>query len=112
MHSWEGIILIYLERPYVGSSRREIRDHIVNKQAKIHVKEFPSDWSVNALDLINKTLIRKPSLRLGTESPGILKKHQWFNDFDWEKLEDKTMKSPFEGIVIILFLILTNLESG
>ena len=42
--------------------------------------------------------MRKPSLRLGTDKPGVLKKHPWFQGFDWEALEKKTMKSPFEGL--------------
>lgn len=87
------------QRPYVGVSRKEIRDNIINKQAKIHEKDLPSGWSEHAIDFINKTLMRKPSLRLGGDKPGVLKKHPWFNDFDWEQFENKTMKSPFDGLV-------------
>jgi len=86
------------KRPYVGSSRKEIRDNIIARQAKIHQSELPLGWSEHAIDFINKALMRKPSLRIGTDKPGALKRHAWFNDFDWEKLENKTMKSPFEGL--------------
>lgn len=102
----ERYILFLTKRPYTGSSRKEIRDNIINKQAKIHQSELPIGWSEHALDFVNKTLMRKPSLRIGADKPGILKKHAWFSDFDWEKLENKTMKSPFEGFegLVSIFL--------
>lgn len=83
----------------MGSTRKEIRDNIINKQAKIHTSELPVGWSEHAIDFINRTLKRKPGERSGGDKPGILRQHPWFNDYDWEKFESKTMKSPFEGIV-------------
>ena len=88
-----------IKRPYGGSSRKEIRDNIINKQAKIHQNELPEGWSQHALDFINKSLMRKSSARIGNDKPGSLRAHPWFENFEWDKLENKTMKSPFEGLV-------------
>jgi len=41
-------------RPYQGKSRREIRDHILSKQAQIRKNEVPEGWSLEAADFINK----------------------------------------------------------
>ena len=39
-------------RPYIGKSRKEIRDHILSKQ--IQIKQVPRGWSIEAADFINK----------------------------------------------------------
>jgi hypothetical protein len=43
-----------LQRPYVGKSRKEIRDHILSKQIQIKRNEIPRGWSLEAADWINK----------------------------------------------------------
>jgi len=48
------------KRPYVGKSRKEIRDAILAKQVQIKRHEIPKGWSIEAADFINKTLQRKP----------------------------------------------------
>lgn len=97
--------MIYLnKRPYIGSTRKEIRNQIVSGQAKIHDNEKRSDWSQDSVDFINALLQRKQSYRLGNDKPGSAKKHSWFNGFDWQALENGTMKSPFFGIVSCLLL--------
>lgn len=45
---------LILQRPYVGKSRKEIRDHILSKQIQIKRNEIPRGWSVEAADFINK----------------------------------------------------------
>lgn len=47
-------------RPYVGKSRKEIRDHILQKQVQIKKGEIPRNWSVEAADFVNKMIQRKP----------------------------------------------------
>jgi len=42
------------KRPYIGRSRREIRDHILAKQVSIRKSEVPRGWSLQAADFINK----------------------------------------------------------
>ena len=51
-------------RPYIGKSRKEIRDHILSKQ--IQIKQVPRGWSIEAADFINKMIQRKPQHRLGS----------------------------------------------
>lgn len=41
-------------RPYLGKSRKEIRDHILSKQVQIRRNEIPLGWSVEAADFINR----------------------------------------------------------
>jgi serine/threonine protein kinase len=42
------------KRPYVGRSRRDIRDHILSTQISIKRSEVPRGWSLQAADFINK----------------------------------------------------------
>jgi serine/threonine kinase 32 len=44
------------KRPYVGRSRREIRDHILAKQITIKKGDVPRGWSLQAADFINKVM--------------------------------------------------------
>jgi len=37
--------MILGRRPYMGDSRKEIRDKILAQQAKITIDDLPSDWS-------------------------------------------------------------------
>jgi serum/glucocorticoid-regulated kinase 1/serum/glucocorticoid-regulated kinase 2 len=45
---------MYGKRPYVGKSRKEIRDHILSKQVAIKKHEIQKGWSIEAADFINK----------------------------------------------------------
>lgn len=71
------------------------------KQAKISNSDKPNNWSDNAVDFINKLLIRKQNQRLGYDRPGSAKNHPWFEGFDWDSLYDRRTSSPFLGIVLI-----------
>ena len=84
------------ERPYLGKTRKEIKQLILKKQAKIEREDIPDGWSLESVDFINKCLKRKESRRLGYRN-GIseLKNHSWFQDFDWDSLFNKTMIAPF-----------------
>lgn len=53
------------KRPYLGKTRKEIRDSIFSKQVKIKRENIPDGWTKDAADFINKLLQRKPSNRLG-----------------------------------------------
>ena len=57
------------KRPYLGRSRKEIRDQILAKQVLIKVDEIPKGWSFEAADFINRLIQRKPAKRLGTNGP-------------------------------------------
>ena len=41
-------------RPYIGRSRKEIRDQILAKQVQIKRSEVPEGWSLEATDFINR----------------------------------------------------------
>ena len=82
-------------RPYLGNSRKEIKEKIMAKQVRIKTNEIPIGWSHIAIDCINKLLIRKPSQRLGYNGPKEVKEHPWFNNFPFKELYMKKLISPF-----------------
>ena len=77
---------MYGRRPYVGKSRKEIRDHILSKQVQIKKGEVPRGWSIEAADFINKMIQRKPTNRLGNNGALEVKSHPWLRDFPWQDL--------------------------
>ena len=46
-------------RPYLGRSRKEIRDQILMKQVQVKKHEIPEGWSLEAADFINR--VKRPS---------------------------------------------------
>ena len=82
-------------RPYLGSSRNEIKQLIITKQARIDEDKIPKDWSIEAADFINKLLLRKAKKRLGANGIIELKNHIWMKNVDWGSLELKKIKPPF-----------------
>ena len=82
-------------RPYLGGSRNEIKQLIISKQAKIEREDIPDDWSMEAVDFINRLLLRKAKKRLGYNGIHELKNHTWMKDVDWEKLSEKKIEPPF-----------------
>jgi len=83
-------------RPYVGRTRKEIRDMIFAKQVQIKRSELPDGWSLEAADFINKCLQRKPGNRLGLNGPAEVKTHIWLRDVDWQALLEKKVDAPFK----------------
>ena len=51
------IKLILLQRPYVGKTRKDIKEHMLSFQAEIKKDEIPLDWSPQAADLFNQVII-------------------------------------------------------
>ena len=84
------------KRPYSGRTRKDIREQILTKQARIRKKDVPYDWSLDGADFINKMIQRKPTNRLGLNGPEEVKEHPWFKGFEWEELESKRMPTPFK----------------
>lgn len=39
--------------------------------------------------------MRKPMSRLGLDGPEQVKEHSWFNDFPWDKLNNRELESPY-----------------
>lgn len=86
---------IFGKRPYIGKSRREIREKMLTKQVKLNISDLPSGWSPEAADFINKLLVRKASNRLGLFGASEVKEHKWLRDYKWIDLYEKKIISPF-----------------
>jgi serine/threonine protein kinase len=43
-------------RPYVGRSRKEIKEQMVCRQVQLKRFDIPEGWSIEAADFINKTI--------------------------------------------------------
>ena len=83
------------KRPYLGNSRKEIKEKIMAKQVRIKFDECPKNWSIYAVDFINKLLMRKPKKRLGYNGTKEVKNHPWFKKFNWKELYMGKLNSPF-----------------
>ena len=83
------------KRPYVGKSRKEIREAMLAKQTFVAYEDLPQDWAREAADFINGLLQRKPLSRLGHLGVNQIKTHPWFRNFPWNKLTDKSMLAPY-----------------
>lgn len=83
-------------RPYVGRSRKEIRDQILAKQVRLRKDDVSKGWSLEAADFINGLIQRKPNKRLGANGPDELKNHPWMKDYPWGKLTRKEIVPPFK----------------
>ena len=82
-------------RPYLGGSRKEIKELIIYKQAKLEEEDIPYSWSLESGDFINKLLKRKPSQRLGYHGVKEIKNHLWMRDINWNLLKKKEITAPF-----------------
>jgi serine/threonine protein kinase len=82
-------------RPYIGKTRKDIRDAILAKQVQLKSQDIPSGWSLESLDFANKLLQRKPQNRLGFGGPLEVKNHAWLKDVDWGKIMQKSLESPY-----------------
>lgn len=91
-----GYEFMFGVRPYLGRSRKEIKEVVLSRQAHIHKRDKPSSWSYEAVEFINSMLQRKPNHRLGYNGIEEVKAHAWFDNFDWEGLLRKKIKSPFQ----------------
>jgi len=89
-----GVILyefIMKKKPYKGKTRKEIKDQVMAKEAFIDKKDLPKNWSENARDLVNKLLVRNPEDRIGYLGIEEIFTHSWFDDMEWDKLENKEL---------------------
>lgn len=71
-------------RPYSGKTRKDYRQQVYAKQARIkrnHVSS--SEWSDEAIDFCNQLIQRKTCKRLGENSINEILSHSWLKDVDW-----------------------------
>ena len=83
------------KRPYVGKSRKEIKEQMMSKQIYLDTVMIPNDWSEEAADFINKLLVRKDVKRLGFYNELEIQNHPWFSDINFDKIVKKELISPF-----------------
>ena len=83
------------KRPYNGKSRKEIKEQIMGRQAKISKLEIPEGWSYEAADFANKLLARKEVNRLGYYNENNIKEHPWLKDVDMDLIKNKKINAPF-----------------
>lgn len=90
-----GYELMMGYRPYLGKSRKEIKEKMMAKQASVKLQELPKGWSKESLDFINRLLQRKPANRLGLRGPSEVKGHEWFKYYPWKDLYNMRLQAPF-----------------
>lgn len=66
-----------------------------------NMMEFPIQMSKTAVNLIKSLCRDVPAERLGYQRGGVqeIKKHKWFQGFDWDGLIIKTLPSPIKNPV-------------
>ena len=83
-------------RPYLGKSRKEIKEAILSNQVEVNRKDLiENGWSIEAGDFINRLLQRKVVRRLGFNGINEIKSHFWFQKINWGDLYKKKLQCPF-----------------
>ena len=82
-------------RPYLGKSRREIKEKVMAKQIQITKKSLPPGWSKESADFVNRLIQRKPIKRLGNKGIEEIKSHPWLKYYDWKSLYLEKINAPF-----------------
>ena len=90
-----GYELMMKKRPYLGKSRKEIKEKIMSHQVQVKKNMVPQGWSVESADFINLLLQRKPANKLGLRGPTEIKEHPWFKGYNWKNLYLGKLKAPF-----------------
>ena len=68
----------------------------MSKQVQITIDEMNvKEFSFEAGDFINRLLMRKPEIRLGSKGIDEIKSHPWFEGFMWNELYYKNLIAPF-----------------
>ena len=87
--------LMFGRRPYLGKTRKEIKEQMMIKQIFLDEESIPRGWSQYAADFINRLLIRKDSSRLGFYNDLEVKRHPWLSSINFEDLVNCKIISPF-----------------
>ena len=85
-----GSILYYLIfKKYLNKVK--IEKNIV--EIKINYKNI-TNYTSSCIDFLNKLITTDHKKRIGYNNIDELRNHSWFNNFDWNNLANKKMKSP------------------
>ena len=93
-----GIIAYELmlgKRPYLGKSRKEIKEQMMIKQVFLDEDSIPLGWSRYAADFINRLLLRKDTNRLGYYNDLEVKRHPWLRNINFNDLVNYKIRAPF-----------------
>lgn len=82
-------------RPYLGKTRKEIKEQVLAKQAVVKQIDVMGSWSNEAIHLCNGLIQRKRVRRLGENGAAEIKSHPFFNGFDWDELVQGNLNAPF-----------------
>ena len=86
-----SILYYFLFKKYLN------KDKIINNVSEIIINNKNiSNYSSSCIDFINKLIITDYKKRIGFESINELKNHSWFQNFNWQELSNKKIKSPFK----------------
>ena len=73
-------------RPYPATDRAMYREQVAAKQVVLTKKNHLENWSLEALDFINKCIRRDPKARIGLNGIAELKAHVWLKDVEWKRI--------------------------
>ena len=83
--------------PFTGNNHAKIQQKVL--QAKIN---FPYFIGPDAKDLLTRMLRREPHKRLGATLPKdvqTIKKHRFFKNIDWKRLERREIEPPIKPLI-------------
>ncbi|XP_065845118.1 cGMP-dependent protein kinase 1-like [Oscarella lobularis] len=85
--------------PFSGSDPMKTYNIILKGMDMI---EFPRKFPRNAYGLIKRLCRENPAERLGNQKEGIhgIKKHRWFEGFDWEGLVKRSLEPPIKPTIM------------
>ena len=82
--------------PFIGNDFDEVKQAHASHDICLKTSDVPVGWNWQAADFINKCLQKRPEKRIGIHRGSKeLKQHPWFDDFDWQALQSRTMRPPF-----------------
>ncbi len=73
-----------------------ITDNNKTNLTNIIINNNTKNLSSSCIDFINKLIVRDKNKRIGLKSVYELKNHEFFKNFNWNKLINGKMKSPFK----------------
>lgn len=68
---------------------------MIEQNCELFPEDCPAGWDVSVISLINGLLTKNYVKRLGYVGAGEIKRHPWFQGFDWDALLAGQMKAPY-----------------